>query len=92
MYEQIALNGVVLSEMGVSDGSPTYSPHRMRTTAFAGLVGAAPIPSLVFFDYTDALTEDALMRGVGRSAIINFCCLSLPFTAVPLCVHCRPSA
>ena len=41
----------------------------MRTTAYAGLVGAAPIASLVFFDYTDALTEDALMHGVGKVAL-----------------------
>lgn len=47
-----------------ADGAPSfYSPHRMRSTAYASLVGDAAIPNLVFFDYF-TMTEDRLLHGV----------------------------
>ena len=64
------------NQMGLSEyhvghtpsGAPQlYSAHRMRTTAYAGLVGAARIPNLVFFDYFSQ-TEDRLLHGVERIA------------------------
>ena len=51
-----------------SAGAPqVYSAHRMRTTAYAGLVGDAGIANLVFFDYFTN-TEDRLLHGVERIA------------------------
>lgn len=41
-------NQLGLSETDYKGG---FSPHRMRSTAYAGLVGTAGLPNLIFFDY-----------------------------------------
>ena len=57
-------NQLGLSETNYKGG---FSPHRMRSEAYSGLVGSAGLPNLIFFDYfTD--TEDALLHEVGQIA------------------------
>jgi len=56
------------NQLGLSYYSGIYSPKRMRSTAFAGLVGNAAIPNLIFFDLF-TMTEDALVHGVSDVAL-----------------------
>jgi hypothetical protein len=55
------------NQLGLSEYRGVYSAHQMRTTAYAGLVGNAGIPNLLFFDYFTE-TEDRLLHGVGDVA------------------------
>ena len=47
---------------------PVYSPLNVRSVAYAGLIGNASLPNLLFFDYF-AGTEDALKQVVARIAL-----------------------
>jgi len=56
------------NQLGLSEYTGIYSPKRMRSTAFAGLVGNAAIPNLIFFDLF-TMTEDSLVHGVSDVAL-----------------------
>eukprot|EP01052_Picozoa_sp_SAG31_P020758 SAG31_NODE_1575_length_7841_cov_3.083958_3_plen_721_part_00 len=47
---------------------PVYSPLNVRSVTYAGLIGTASLPNLLYFDYF-AGTEDALKQVVARIAL-----------------------
>ena len=84
-------NQLGLSETDYKGG---FSPNRMRSEAYSGLVGSAGLPNLIFFDYfTD--TEDALMHMVGqiaREMADLKSALLAPLTATQPTIHVANSA
>eukprot|EP01050_Picozoa_sp_SAG11_P028544 SAG11_NODE_7667_length_1113_cov_0.954635_1_plen_144_part_10 len=84
------------NQMGVSESNyrPGYSPQLARSACYVGLVGKAPMPNLILFDYFSE-TEDALLHGaelVAREFADLTPALFADLTAIQPTVTATPSA